>query len=100
MFIRLFEYEACDNLSREIMEQLTLRDREPRSSQAFVSLSANIRMRLKQYSTQVKELKIKVNEARRQRIMYPWKFINLKYSYLRESGLCSGNVIDCSLYFI
>jgi hypothetical protein len=56
------------------MELLTLRDQEPKTSQAFASLSANIRMRLKQYSSQVQELKFKVNEANRQHTMYPYKF--------------------------
>ncbi|OXU26072.1 hypothetical protein TSAR_002653 [Trichomalopsis sarcophagae] len=62
----LLEYEVCDDLYREIMEQLTLRDREPRTSQAFASLSANIRLRLKQYSSQVRELKSKINDDVRQ----------------------------------
>lgn len=68
---RLIEFEACESLAREIMEQLTLRDREPRTSQAFASLSARIRIRLKQYNNQVRELRSKVNEACRQHSMYP-----------------------------
>lgn len=68
---RLIEYEACESLAREIMEQLTLRDREPRTSQAFAALSARIRIRLKQYNNQVRELRKKVNEACRQHTMYP-----------------------------
>ncbi|XP_011504919.1 PREDICTED: syntaxin-8 [Ceratosolen solmsi marchali] len=62
----LIEYETCDNLFREIMELLTLRDQEPKTSQTFANLSANIRMRLKQYNNQVQELKSKVIEANRQ----------------------------------
>ena len=53
------------------MEQLTLRDREPRASQAYAKLSVNIRLRIKQYSSEVRQLKIKVEEASRQRSMYP-----------------------------
>lgn len=53
------------------MEQLTLRDREPRTSQTFINLSANIRLRMRQYSSEVQQLKIKVEEASKQRNMYP-----------------------------
>lgn len=67
--LRLNEYEACDSLRREIMEQMTLRDQEPRTSQAFVNLSANIRLRLKQYTHQVQQLKNRVSDAVRQRKM-------------------------------
>ncbi|XP_033209690.1 syntaxin-8 [Belonocnema kinseyi] len=63
----LLEYDACERLFREIMEQLTLRDREPRTSQTFAHLSANIRIRMKKYSGEVRQLKIKVEEASRQR---------------------------------
>ncbi|XP_058797530.1 syntaxin-8-like [Phymastichus coffea] len=65
----LNEYEACDNLFREIMEQLTLRNKESRVSQTYASLSAQIRIRLNQYSSQIRKLKGKVNEAFRQRII-------------------------------
>lgn len=63
----LTEYDACEKLFREIMEQLTLRDREPRTSQTFINLSANIRLRMRQYSSEVQQLKIKVEEASKQR---------------------------------
>ncbi|XP_051176573.1 syntaxin-8 [Leptopilina boulardi] len=63
----LTEYDACEKLFREIMEQLTLRDREPRTSQTFINLSANIRLRLRQYSGEVQQLKIKVEESSKQR---------------------------------
>ncbi|XP_015516231.1 syntaxin-8 [Neodiprion pinetum] len=58
----LTEYESCDKLFREIMEQLTLRNRESRTSQNYASLSANIRLRMKQYSGEVEQLKSKVDE--------------------------------------
>ena len=51
------------------MEQLTARDRELRTSQAYAALSANIRMRLKQFSNQVRELRLKVIGDRRQLTM-------------------------------
>ncbi|XP_014215143.1 probable syntaxin-8B isoform X2 [Copidosoma floridanum] len=63
----LSEYDACEGLAREIMEQLTLRNQQPRTSQTYASISANVRIRLKQYSNQVKELMSKINEDRRQR---------------------------------
>lgn len=73
--IRLTEYDACEKLFREIMEQLTLRDREPRTSQTFINLSANIRLRMRQYSGEVQQLKIKVEESSKQRNMYPFSKI-------------------------
>ncbi|EFN84007.1 Syntaxin-8 [Harpegnathos saltator] len=39
----LTEYDACEKLFREIMEQLTMRDSEPKASKVYASLSANIR---------------------------------------------------------
>ncbi|KAJ8683849.1 hypothetical protein QAD02_019641 [Eretmocerus hayati] len=62
----LTEYEACDALAREIMEQLMYRDRYHRTSEAYAHHSANIRIRLKQFTNQVQELRDKVNVARRQ----------------------------------
>ena len=53
------------------MEQLTLRDREPRTSQSFAHLSVNIRIRMKKYGSEVRQLKNKVEEASRKRNMYP-----------------------------
>lgn len=72
----MIEYDACEKLFREIMEQLTLRDKENRRSQAFGSLSATIRLRMKQYSTQVLQLKSKITEASKQHVMYPLQIIN------------------------
>lgn len=59
----LTEYDACEKLFREIMEQLTLREGEPRTSKVHASLSANIRLRMKQYTREVQQLKSKVEEA-------------------------------------
>lgn len=44
------------------MEQLTLRNGESRTSQNYASLSANIRLHMKQYSGEVEQLKAKVAE--------------------------------------
>ncbi|XP_053982477.1 syntaxin-8 [Hylaeus anthracinus] len=61
----LSEYDACEKLFREIMEQLTARNRHSKTSQAYASLSVNIRIRLKQYNREVQQLKSKVDEALR-----------------------------------
>lgn len=61
----LTEYDACEKLSREIMEQLTLRNKHPKVSQAYASLSANIRIRIKQYNKEIQQLKSKVDDALR-----------------------------------
>ncbi|XP_029168224.1 syntaxin-8 [Nylanderia fulva] len=59
----LTEYDACEKLFREIMEQLTLREGEPKASKIYASLSANVRLRMKQYTREVQQLKSKVDEA-------------------------------------
>ncbi|XP_076243608.1 syntaxin 8 [Calliopsis andreniformis] len=61
----LIEYDACEKLFREIMEQITLRNKHPRASQTYAGLSANIRIHLKQYSREVQQLKTKVDDALR-----------------------------------
>ncbi|KAI4497022.1 hypothetical protein M0802_007768 [Mischocyttarus mexicanus] len=66
----LAEYEACEKLFREIMEQLTIRERESETSQAYASLSANIRLRMKQYNREIYQLKTKVEEASKSRTIY------------------------------
>lgn len=63
----LAEYDACEKLYREIMEQLTARNEQPKSTQAYATLSANARIRLKQYNRQVQELKKKVEDGLRAR---------------------------------
>jgi len=59
----LAEYDGCEKLFREIMEQLTMRDGEPKASKTHASLSANIRLHMKQYTREVQQLKYKVEEA-------------------------------------
>jgi hypothetical protein len=68
----LTEHEACEKLYREIMEQLTLRSREEKTSQAYARISSAIRLRLKQYSSEVQQLKDKLSEATASHVMYPY----------------------------
>ncbi|CAD1476235.1 unnamed protein product, partial [Heterotrigona itama] len=56
-------YEACEKLFREIMEQFTARNKHSKTLQAYASISANIRIHLKQYSREVQQLKNKVDDA-------------------------------------
>ncbi|KAI4469861.1 syntaxin [Holotrichia oblita] len=58
----LLEHESCEKLQRDIMEQLSQRQ-STKLSDKFASLSANIRVRLKQFYNEVTELKRKLNEA-------------------------------------
>lgn len=59
----LTEYDACEKLFREIMEQFTERNKHSKTSQIYASLSANIRIRLKQYNREVQQLRTKVDSA-------------------------------------
>ncbi|XP_069701444.1 syntaxin-8 [Periplaneta americana] len=59
----LTEHEACEKLFREIMEQITVRSREQKTSQAYARLSSSIRLRMKQYSSEVQQLKDKLSQA-------------------------------------
>lgn len=54
------------------MEQLTLRSREQKTSQAYARISSVIRLRLKQYSSEVQQLKDKLSEATASYAMYPY----------------------------
>lgn len=69
---RIVEHDACEKLAREIMEQLTNRDREERSSKEYDALSGKIRIRLKQYSTEVTQLNDKLNLASYISSLYPF----------------------------
>jgi len=63
----LLEHESCEKLHRDIMEQLSLRQREPRSTEKYAHVSATIRLRLKQYNNEVGQLKQKSDQAARVR---------------------------------
>jgi hypothetical protein len=69
---RLTEHEACEKLFREIMEQLAVRSREQKTSQVYARLSSAIRLRMKQYSSEVQQLKDKLSEASASHSMYPY----------------------------
>lgn len=55
------------------MEQLTLRSGETRTSEKYSRISATVRMRLKQYNNEVEQLKLKLQEAAKSKLMYPFK---------------------------
>ncbi|XP_034175355.2 syntaxin 8 [Osmia lignaria lignaria] len=61
----LTEYNACEKLFREIMEQFTERNKHLKVSQKYASISVNIRIHLKQYSREVQQLKNKIDDALR-----------------------------------
>ncbi|KAJ8941041.1 hypothetical protein NQ318_015517 [Aromia moschata] len=56
----LLEYESCEKLYRDIMELLTIRQKHPRTSDQYSQLSANVRLRLKQYNNEVSQLNQKL----------------------------------------
>lgn len=59
----LLEHESCEKLQREIMCQLTERQKYPRTSEKYAQISANIRLRLKQYNNEVEQLKQKLDNT-------------------------------------
>lgn len=61
------EFESCERLQRNIMEQLANRDKESKTSEIYARLSAAIRLRLKQYDTEVSQLKQKLDDTSRAR---------------------------------
>lgn len=59
----LTEYDACEKLFREIMEQFTERNKYSKTSQIYAIISVNIRIHLKQYNREVQQLRTKVDSA-------------------------------------
>nr|XP_023019903.1 syntaxin-8 [Leptinotarsa decemlineata] len=59
----LLEYESCEKLHRDVMEQLSLRQKHPRTSEKYNQLSANIRLRLKQFNNEVGQLNQKLEST-------------------------------------
>ncbi|KAG5866922.1 hypothetical protein JTB14_013532 [Gonioctena quinquepunctata] len=57
----LLEYESCEKLHRDIMEQFTMRQKYPRTSDKYAQLSVNIRLRLKQFNNEVGQLNQKLD---------------------------------------
>nr|CAD7407701.1 unnamed protein product [Timema cristinae] len=56
----LAEHDACEKLLREIKEQLTIRSKEHRTSQEYARVSSSIRLRMKQYESEIQQLKEKL----------------------------------------
>lgn len=56
------EYESCEKLHRQIMEQLSMRSKEAKSSDQYTRLSAGIRLRLKQFNNELDQLRVKLNQ--------------------------------------
>nr|CAD7200785.1 unnamed protein product [Timema douglasi] len=56
----LAEHDACEKLLREIKEQLTIRSKEQRTSQEYARVSSSIRLRMKQYESEIQQLKEKL----------------------------------------
>ncbi|CAG5097995.1 Protein of unknown function [Cotesia congregata] len=63
------QHDECAKLLDEIMEQLNQRQSKPKASLAFASLSANIRFQMNQYSDHISQLKKKVSEALKLRVI-------------------------------
>ncbi|XP_057329006.1 syntaxin-8 [Microplitis mediator] len=63
------EYDVCEKLYDDIMEQLNQRQSKPKASLAFASLSANVRIQMNQYSDHILQLKKKVAEALKLRLI-------------------------------
>ncbi|RZF49048.1 hypothetical protein LSTR_LSTR016195 [Laodelphax striatellus] len=59
----LAEYDACENLYRDIVEQLNTRATEHWTSDKYARISASVRFRMKQYATEVQQLKSKLEQA-------------------------------------
>ncbi|XP_046390575.1 syntaxin-8 [Ischnura elegans] len=57
------EHEGCEKLYREIMEQFTLRSQEQKMSVEYARISSSIRYRMKQFSSEVFQLKEKIMQA-------------------------------------
>lgn len=60
---RLIEHDSCEKLQRDIMEQLMQRQRLSRTTDKYAHLSANIRLRIKQFNNEVGQLKQKLDIA-------------------------------------
>ncbi|XP_043285126.1 syntaxin-8 [Venturia canescens] len=56
----LVEHDACEKLFRDVMELLTQRDRSSKNTQLYASLSADMRFKTKQYTSQIEQLKNQV----------------------------------------
>lgn len=73
VLFRLLEYQACENLSREIMEQLHARNKERPGTMSYDLLSGKIRVRLRQHGNEVNQLRDKLQLPSVVSHLYPFK---------------------------
>lgn len=55
------------------MEQLTIRQKHPRTTEMYSHLSANIRLRLQQFNNEVGQLNKKLSDITNSGKVYPFK---------------------------
>lgn len=70
-YFRILEYDACEMVAIEIMENLNARNSENPSSHEYNAISGKIRIRLKQFSSEVNELRKKLSLASVTSALYP-----------------------------
>lgn len=81
---RLDEYELSEKLENDILDLLNKRSVELRTSDTYARLSSSVRIRLKQFETEVQQLGYKLRESTLSRSMYVLKFITDFSKYLFE----------------
>ncbi|KAI5711872.1 hypothetical protein M8J76_012991 [Diaphorina citri] len=59
----LAEYNTCEKLYQTIVETLQQRNNQPKNSDEYSRISARIRVQLKQYSNQVNQLKVQLQNV-------------------------------------
>lgn len=59
----IVEYELCEKLHKDILDLLNKRSVELKSSESYARLSSSVRMRLKQYDSEVLQLGKKLRES-------------------------------------
>lgn len=67
---RILRYDSCENLYREIQSVLVTWSYENRSSDLYGQLSANIRLKLKQFQSSIEQLTEQLNKITREQLMY------------------------------
>lgn len=77
LILRILEHESCEKLQRDIMGQLTERQKFPRTHSKYAQISADIRLRLKQYNNEVQQLRQKLDISSTTSAMYPFFYGNL-----------------------
>lgn len=66
---RITAHDACEKLYRDIQSQLVIWSNEGRKSSTYGISSANIRMKLKQYSAEIKQLNQQLEKTTREQMM-------------------------------